>query len=364
MPSKKKSAGKKSAPPGAIKKKQPTTKTGVRKNAGSKNSFFIITIGASAGGLNAINEVVAQLPANLNAAVLIVIHLSKAAIGDLLLERIRKNSKLPCQIGRQGDAIIPGQVYIAAPDTHLLIKDDKVIVGHGPPENRFRPSIDVLFRSAAANAGERAIGIVLTGLLNDGTAGMMAIKQSGGYCIVQDPNEAEYPAMPLSVLENMEADYCVSLKSMGSIIEKITQEPIAEGAVPPQQVMIESRLSEMAATEVKEVSRLGKKTLLACPDCGGGLWVVKNGWIKHYRCHIGHSYSEQDLDVKQSEKIESTMWVAVRMMEERKLLINRLTKENNDRGLRQLSRTYEEQGRQLEEHITRLKELIFGINTD
>jgi len=363
MPSKRKSNGEKKSTPGASKNKQ-RTKTGLRKNTASKNNFFIITIGASAGGLNAINELVTQLPANLNAAVLIVIHLSKAAIGDLLLERIRKNSKLPCQIGRHGDVIIPGQIYIAAPDTHLLIKDNKIIVGHGPPENRFRPSIDVLFRSAAASAGERSIGIVLTGLLNDGTAGMMAIKQCGGYCIVQDPNEAEYPSMPLSVLENMEADYCVSLKSMGSIVEKITQEPIANRVVPPHQVVIESRLSEMATTEVKEVGKLGKKTLLACPDCGGGLWVVKNGWLKHYRCHIGHSYSEQDLDVKQSEKIENTMWVALRMMEERKLFINRLARENNDRGLRHLSKTYEEQGRYLEEHISRLKELIFEINTD
>jgi len=364
MPSQKKTTRKKDSTPADIKKKPRTTKNGVRKNSDSKNSFFIICIGASAGGLNAINELVTQLPANLNAAVLMVIHLSKAAIGDMLLERIRKGSRLPCQIGRHGDVIAPGQVYIAAPDTHMLIRNDTIIVGHGPPENRFRPSIDVLFRSAAASAGERVIGIVLTGLMNDGTAGMMAIKQCGGYCIVQDPHEAEYPAMPLSVLENMEVDHCVSLKEMGSIIEKITQEPIADRSVSPPQVIIESRLSEIAATEVEEVSRLGKKTLLACPDCGDRLWVVKKGWVKHYRCHVGHSYSERDLVVKQSKKIESAMWTAVRMMEERKLLINRLAKENNDRGLRQLSRTYEEQGRQLEEHITRLKELIFGINTD
>jgi len=364
MPSKKKSTGKKNSTPGAIETKQQASKTGPGKKTVSKNSFFIVTIGASAGGLNAISELVTQLPSNLNAAVLIVIHLSKAAIGDFLLERIRKNSKLPCQIGRHGDAIARGQIYIAAPDEHLLINDNKIIIGHGPPENRFRPSIDVLFRSAAASAGERVIGIVLTGLLNDGTAGMMAIKQCGGYCIVQDPNEAEYPSMPLSVLENMEADHCVSLKAMGDIIERITQKQIVKRGATPQNVIVESRLSELAATGLDGVSRLGKKTLLACPDCGGGLWVVKNGWVKHYRCHIGHSYSEQDLDVKQSEKIESTMWVAVRMMEERKLLINRLAKENNERGLRQLSQSYEEQGQHLEEHITRLKELIFGINTD
>ena len=192
------------------------------KEQGKKLSFFTVCIGASAGGLNAVSEVISQLPTNLNAAVFIVLHLSKAAIGEILVARIKGVTIMPCEIAKDGAAIKPGHIYIAPPDAHLLIKKDRIVIGHGPTENRFRPSIDVLFRSAAVNNGVRTIGVVMTGFLNDGTSGMWAIKKSGGHCIVQDPNEAEYPDMPLSVLEAMEVDHCVSLKEMGRIIAEIT----------------------------------------------------------------------------------------------------------------------------------------------
>ena len=149
---------------------------------------FVIVIGASAGGLNAIAELVSQFPTDLNAAVFVVLHLSKAALGDILVNRIQKNTSLDCKIAEHNEEIKSGQIYIAPPDEHLLAKEDRIVIGRGPAENRFRPSIDVLFRSAAASHGEKVIGIILTGFLNDGTAGMMAIKQSGGHCIVQDRN--------------------------------------------------------------------------------------------------------------------------------------------------------------------------------
>src|SRR5438874_13341659 len=214
----------------------------------SNDRSFVIAIGASAGGLNAISEVVSQFPSDLNAAVFVVLHLSKAAVGDILLTRIQKNSSLPCKIAEDREAIKRGHVYLAPPDSHLLVKKDHIIIGRGPAENRFRPSIDVLFRSAAASHGERVIGIILTGFLNDGTSGMMAIKQSGGHCVVQDPNEAEYPDMPLSVLENIEVDHCVSLKNMGNAIFEIIDNAEEKGISVPPHVMAESKLSEKAAT--------------------------------------------------------------------------------------------------------------------
>ena len=183
-----------------------------RRVVPSNKDLFVVTIGASAGGLNAIYEIVSQLSPEINAAIFIVIHLSRAAIGDILVNRMQKSSSLPCEIAEHDKIFRAGYIYVAPPDAHLLVKDDHMVIGRGPEENRFRPSIDVLFRSAAASHGEKSIGIILTGFLNDGTAGMMAIKQSGGHCIVQDPNEAEYPDMPLSVLETMGVDYCIPLK--------------------------------------------------------------------------------------------------------------------------------------------------------
>src|SRR5688572_14252493 len=351
------------------KKKAPGPELNQRANGTKKNnlkpqaSFFAIGIGASAGGTNAVSELISQLPANLNAAVFVVFHLSKIAMPEILLERMKKRTKLVCKIANDKEPIEPGTIYLAGPDAHLLVKDKNILLGHGPRENRFRPSIDVLFRSMAAAYGERSIGIILTGFLNDGTVGMNAIKQSGGSTIVQDPNEAEYPDMPLSVLETMDADHCVSLKKMGDTIVQVIGNAKIKGIPPPQAVLMESRLSEKAATAINRVSMLGEKTIYACPDCGGGLWQIDKP-VPHYRCHIGHSYSEKDLLLKQAESIEHTLWVSVRMMEERKILLNKNAKTYSQKGLEILSAEYTQRASQLETHIKNLKELLFQINTD
>ena len=337
---------------------------GPKPAANVKKPHFVVCIGASAGGLNALSELVSQLPASINAAVFVVLHLSKSAIGEILAHRIRQHTKLHCQIAGNNLPVLPGHIYIAPPDVHLLIEKRKMVLGHGPTENRFRPSIDVLFRSAAASCGERVIGIVLTGFLNDGTSGMWAIRQSGGYCIVQDPNEAEYPDMPLSVLETMEVGRVATLREMSGIILDIIKTKKIKGVVPPTDIVAESTLSAKAATSLEQVRSLGEKTIYACPDCGGGLWKVKNGNIQRYRCHIGHSYTEKDLELKQSEHIEQTLWIAVRMMEERKLLLKKIATENKEKGLDKLSAFYLEQAAKLEIHIENMKELLFAVNKD
>lgn len=170
-----------------------------------------MVVGTSAGGMNALTEFVGQLSTAIDAAVFIVMHLSRTSISDYLMIRLKPVTALPCEIAANGAVIKKGHIYIAPPNLHLLIKKDNIVLGSGPAENRWRPSIDILFRSAATAFSTRAIGVVLTGLLDDGTTGMLAIKRSGGTCIVQDPNEAEYSDMPLSVLNNIEVDYCIPL---------------------------------------------------------------------------------------------------------------------------------------------------------
>ncbi len=344
------------------KSEQTLAKKNSTKKAASDKPFYVVTIGASAGGINAINELVSQINPEINAAFFVVLHLSKAALGEILTYRIKKNSRLPCTLARQDDIIERGQIYIAQPDAHLLVRNDKIIVGHGPAENRFRPSIDVLFRSSASNYGPRTIGVVLTGFLNDGTAGMLAIKQSGGFCIVQDPNEAEYPSMPLSVLETMNVDHGIPLKEMGLVIQKITNKIPVKNKITPLEVIAESRLSERSATGINEVRKIGEKTILACPDCGGGLWAIGNSRVKRYRCHIGHSYSEADLELGQSEAIERTLWVSVRMMKERKNFLTKLAAEHKTKGLIKISNAYYREVQQLEDHIRTIKNLLFGNN--
>jgi two-component system chemotaxis response regulator CheB len=327
------------------------------------DSFYVVCIGASAGGLNAIIELISQMPASLNAAVFVVLHFSRGALGQILVDRIKRDSQLPCTVAKDNEQIKPGHIYLAPPDVHLLIKD-KIILAYGPEENRFRPSIDVLFKSAASYYCENAIGIVLTGLLNDGTSGMWAIKESGGHCIVQDPDEAEYPDMPLSVLQAVQVDYTLPLKKIAPAIGKIIKEKKINGVTPPPIVVAESRLSEKAATTIEQLREIGDKSSFACPDCGGGLYKIKNGRLIHYKCHVGHSYSEEDLELKQSEKIESTLWVAVRLMEERKLFFTKLARENSDKGLQRVGDSYRKQADQLDTHIEKMKELLFSIHKE
>ena len=178
----------------------------------------IVVIGASAGGLQAVTEVLAQLTTKMDIAVFVVLHVAQNAMGDLLVQRIQKQTAFTCKIAVHNEEIKTQHVYMAVADSHLVIKEGKMVLGDGPQENRWRPSIDVLFRSAAAAYNARTIGIILTGLLTDGTAGMQAVKRCGGITIVQDPREAEYPDMPLSVISNMEVDYCVPLSDIGTIL--------------------------------------------------------------------------------------------------------------------------------------------------
>jgi two-component system chemotaxis response regulator CheB len=327
-------------------------------------SFKLICIGASAGGMNAVQELISQLPAGMNAAVFIVLHLPKATNGEVLINRLKNSTKLPLVMAAHNMLIEAEQIYVAPANSHTLVKNGVIIIGHGPPENRFRPSIDVLFRSAAASYRERTIGIILTGFLNDGTSGMWAIQQCGGHCIVQDPNEAEFPDMPLSVLETIEVDHCVPLKAMGETINKIIQNPGKNKISPPEIVIAESKLSEKVSTSIENLERIGERTVYGCPDCGGSLFEIKNGQVKHFRCHIGHSYSNADLSLRQAEKTESTLWVALRMMEERKTLLLKTAKDHSHRGRDRLSLHSEEQARNLEAHISKLKELLFSFDQD
>jgi two-component system, chemotaxis family, protein-glutamate methylesterase/glutaminase len=320
---------------------------------------FIIVIGASAGGINASRELITQLNGNLDAAIFVILHLSGKAISDILVQRLQSYTNFHCKIARNGEPIRKGTLYVAPSDFHMLVKTGQVLVGQGPAENRWRPSIDVLFRSAAAAYTSRVIGIILTGLLNDGMSGMSAIKRSGGVCIVQDPNKAEFPDMPLSVLNNQEVDHCLELSQMGGVIMELTQRTVQETQAPPD-VLAEAGLAERSSTKISTVKELGTRSLFVCPDCGGGLWQMKDDNIDRYRCHVGHVYSEKDLYVKQGESLESTLWVALRMMEERSSLLEKMANDERKKGLNSLASSKEERRADLQQHIENLKEILFS----
>lgn len=322
---------------------------------------YVIVVGASAGGLNALAELVSQIDPDIDAALFIVLHLSRTGISDFLAHRLQQFTSLHCVIAADGGAIRKGHIYISRPNFHLILKEGQTVIGRGPVENRWRPSIDVLFRSAAVQYDSRVIGIILTGLLDDGTSGMLAIKKSGGTCIVQDPNEAEYPDMPLSVLNSIEVDHCVPLTAMGALLKDLTKKKAIKTTDIPEELRVEAGISERVAIGIDIVSELGEHSVYSCPDCGGGLWNIKEGNIERYRCHIGHSYSERDLAVKQAEQVEGTLWMALRMMEERRNMLQKLEDDTRRKGFSRIASDHQARVKEMQEHIDKLKKLLFDV---
>ncbi|WP_419701574.1 chemotaxis protein CheB [Mucilaginibacter sp. NFX135] len=322
----------------------------------------IIVIGSSAGGIKAVDQLIGKLSPDLPVAIFIVIHMSIKSQAEVLCRQFQRKTSYECLIAADGQPITVGKVYLAPADRHLFIKRDIVRLTHGPHENRWRPSIDVLFRSAAAAYDSKVIGIILSGLLDDGTSGMSAIKRSGGVCIVQEPDEAEFDDMPRSVLNNVDVDYRVLIDDMGYIINEIISKP-PTGMLPiPEDVKIEAEITERMISSIQEMEKIGTHSNFTCPDCGGGLWKIKNEDLARYRCHTGHVYTENALVEKQNEALEESLWVSVRILEERRNLF--LNIGGREKGLHEgeLSSTYRQKAKQLSVHIERLKALLVAIS--
>ena len=324
-----------------------------------KEPKFIVVIGTSAGGIRAIEELVMQLNDEMDAAFFIVQHLSRKGVGDILLQRLQQFSTLPCKLATNNEPIKKGVVYIAPPDNHLLLDKGKIVIGKGAPENRWRPSINNLFRSAAANYNSRVIGVILTGMLDDGTAGMATIKRAGGMAIVQNPNEADYPDMPLSVLENVEVDYVESLSKMGLLLSEISKNIEPVEVEVPSDIIKETQIDLKLSTHVENLWGF-EKAEFNCPDCGGGLYITQKEHPAHFRCHVGHSFTERELLLRIAEVMESTFWTALRMMEERRSLLLKLSVRDEERGYRSSAQLHKEKAKELDVHIEKMKQILFA----
>ena len=247
---------------------------------------------------------------------------------------------------------------MAPSDHHLLIGENlKMLVTKGAHENRSRPAIDPLFRSAAVAFGSGVIGILLTGYLDDGTAGMKVIKKCGGICIVQDPEEAEYPAMPRNAMNNVEVDYCLPISEMGNLLIKLIHQKLPRFETVPEDVITEAKIAERVLSDLSSVNKLGDQVPFNCPGCGGVLWKVKKDSSLRFRCHTGHAYTAAALLAEQTEKIEETMWSALRMFEERKNLLTEMAQEKKGVG----SKSALERAKMSEVHIQRIRAIL---NTD
>jgi two-component system, chemotaxis family, protein-glutamate methylesterase/glutaminase len=321
----------------------------------------LLVIGASAGGTAALPELIAQLTPDMPVSVMVVLHLSKASIGELLVNRLQRFTELKCKLAAHGESIKEGHIYVAVPDHHLIIKQDKMLLGRGPLENRYRPSIDALFRSAAVAFGPTVIGVILTGMLEDGASGMYAIRKSGGICIIQDPEEARYPGMPQAVLNVLKPDYIVSVSEMGEAIR--TSLPLLKKKRKtkiPEEIVKEAEIAERVNVGIGQLQGLGKMSPISCPDCGGTLWELKENGSSRYRCHVGHAFSEEGLITSMEASTEATLWIALRMIEERKNLLYQVGERESKKGKRKLAATYFNRSDEMEAHAKKLKDLLFN----
>jgi two-component system chemotaxis response regulator CheB len=321
----------------------------------------LVVIGASAGGINALIQLVGNLPAGLPIAVFVVIHMSKQSQAGIITNRLQKSTPYNCRVAENDTTIEAGHIYLAPTDWHLFLKPGKMLLLHGPHENRWRPSIDVLFRSAAAAYDSCVTGVILSGLLDDGTSGMSAIKRSGGICIVQEPSEAEYDDMPLNVINNVPVDHRVLVQDIGYIIADMLSKPRARLPVP-EDVKIEADITERMASNITDMQKLATHSNFTCPDCGGGLWELEINGHKRYRCHTGHVYTALSLLEKQGEEMEESIWISIRMLEERRNLLLNISGHNKGDAGPGLIDDYKRRADELAMHVERLKSLLISIS--
>jgi two-component system, chemotaxis family, protein-glutamate methylesterase/glutaminase len=321
----------------------------------------IIAVGTADGGLEALDQLVGALPTNLPASIFIVQHMAPHNSGEPLLRRLSRHKAFQPKLAVDGERFKPGRIYIAPPDNHLLVKATTMLVTRGARENRHRPGIDPLFRSAAVAHGPRVIGIVLTGMLDDGTAGLIAIKRCGGVTVVQDPRDAAYSGMPLSALDNSHVDTCVSLADMGRLVTTLVAQRPGRRRAIPSDIRTEALIAERVVSDVSQVNGLGHQVPYNCPGCGGVLWEMDSAGKKRYRCHTGHSYTGPTLLASQSEKIEEMLWISLRMFEERKNLLMSMSQGARSAALKGSSR---QRARETQGFIDRIRGLLLKPGSD
>jgi two-component system, chemotaxis family, protein-glutamate methylesterase/glutaminase len=284
----------------------------------------IIVIGCSVGGVEALQRLVGRLPRNLPAAVFVVLHLAPQST-SMLPTILSRAGELPASHPKDGEPIRMGHIYVAPPDNHLLLENGKMRVMRGPRENRHRPAVDPLFRSAARWYGPRVIGVVLTGALDDGTAGLSSIKKRGGIAIVQDPADAFCGDMPRSAMKNVEVDYVASIDHIPELLQQLAPTKVAEnGTGKSSRLIKETEIAEIDMDAIEDENRPGVPSSFACPECGGVLWEQDGEQILRFRCRVGHAYTANSLGVEQTEAVEGALWAAMRALEEGASLARRM----------------------------------------
>jgi two-component system chemotaxis response regulator CheB len=320
----------------------------------------LVVIGASAGGVEALRDLIAELPDDFPAAVLVVLHIAPAGT-SVLPQILQRAGKLLASSALDGEPIVGGHIYTAPPDCHLTVEDGRIAVRRGPRVNGHRPAIDSLFRSAADAWGVAVAGVILSGVLDDGTAGLAAVKARGGRTLVQDPEEALYAGMPRSAIEFVQPDEILSARELGHALARfVTQPPPPappRGGGTPGETFLEV---DRGASDRPQP---GRHTGFSCPECSGAIWETVENGREVYRCRIGHEFSPETFHALQSDEVERALWTALHAIEERAAAHRRLAERVRHRGGIRSAARMEERANEAVQQAVIIRELLETLTT-
>lgn len=309
----------------------------------------IIVVAASAGGVEALQSLARTLPSDFPASIFVTLHFPQH--GFSVLPRILSRAgAIPAVHAADGESIVGGRIYVAPPDNHLLLTPTRLRLVRGPKENGNRPAADPMFRSAAVAFGPRVIGVVLTGNLDDGTAGLAAVKRGGGLALVEDPETALFPSMPRSALDNVRVDRVAPIRHVARVLLEMIDEPIPVDVLVSRRDLEETALAagNLEAMSHAEARHPGTVSSFSCPDCGGVLWELHDDRFVRYRCRVGHAWTGATLLGEQQRKLEEALWVALRSLEESASLARQIAARQRSRGADTLASRFEAQAESVE----------------
>jgi two-component system, chemotaxis family, protein-glutamate methylesterase/glutaminase len=330
----------------------------------------IIVIGASAGGVEALSQLVKQLPPDLPAALFIAVHFPSHSV-SLLPQILSRSGPLRAMHPQNKQPIELGKIYIAPPDYHLLVRRGYVQLSHGPRENGHRPAIDTLFRSAAHAYQQQTIGVILSGTLDDGVAGLRIIQLLGGITIAQDPNEALFDGMPRAAIQTIQIDHVLNISNIAQQLTQLADETVAnqlqsgvnQDLVHPEPLTGNAmeREDEIVARDkaiLEQGGRPGTASTFTCPDCGGVLWELQDSNVIRYRCHTGHAYSLESLVAEQADDLERALWSATRALEEKAALARRMGAQARQHHRHRSAAQFLERAEEAAQHADLVRQVI------
>ena len=314
----------------------------------------IIVIGGSAGALDPLRQLLELLPTDLPATLLVTVHIPPD-FPSVLPELLSRSGKWEARHPANCEKVKSGMVYVAPPNAHLVVNDSRLELGTGPRENRHRPAIDVLFRTAARSYGPRVAAVVLSGQLDDGSAGLMAVNIKGGLTIVQDPSEALAPEMPNNAIQYAGPDYVLPIQEIAQLLTRVSSEKLPLPNAPESAMSHPDRSAEANRKKsTNSEAREGQPSAFACPDCHGVLWEVEEEELLRFRCRVGHAYTSDSLRAAFSDSSEDALWVAMRTLEERAALLRRLANRSGER----ISAHYLEEASGFDRHAEAIRRML------